>query len=307
MEGTQVEGTVQTNFPVDAGFLPDQEFLIVTGMSGAGKNAATKVLEEFGWYVVDNPPIEAIPALAQVSTHRGQELKRLAVVLDVRTLGLINHLDEVYRFVDELGDQARILFLDASEDVLVKRFNSVRRRHPLQTGDGIVDGINKERSILTGLHTRADVLVDTSSLSVHDLRRRLEIPFGNPEFGFQIIVESFGFKYGVPRDVDFQLDMRFLPNPYWEPELRELNGRDKKVANFVLSKANVEAYIESARTMARIAMDGYRHEGKRYMILGVGCTGGKHRSVAVAEHLGASLGSLENAEVTVVHRDLGRE
>lgn len=302
-----MEGTEGTSFVEGLEFLPDQEFLLVTGMSGAGKNAATKVLEEFGWYVVDNPPIALIPALVEMSTDPENEILRLAVVLDVRTRGLVNNVDQVYRFVDELGKKARILFLDASEDALVQRFNSVRRRHPLQTGDGIVDGINKERTILTGLQTRADVLVDTSSLSVHDLRRRLEIPFGNPEFGFQIIVESFGFKYGVPRDVDFQLDMRFLPNPYWNPELRGLTGRDPRVSDFVLSKANVGDYLENARTMARIAMDGYRREGKRYMILGVGCTGGKHRSVAVAENLAAGLRSLENVEVTVVHRDLGRE
>ena len=287
--------------------LPDQEFLLVTGMSGAGKNAASKVLEEFGWYVVDNPPIETFPALAQVATKPDEPIMRLAVVLDVRTLGLMSNLNLVYRFIAAFGKQLRVLFLDASEDSLVQRFNSVRRRHPLQTGDGIVDGINKERDHLTGLYTRADVVVDTSSLSVHDLRRRLEVPFGNPEFGFQVIVESFGFKYGVPRDVDLQLDMRFLPNPYWVPELRRFSGRDAAVAEYVLSDPSVEDYLESAEKMAEIAMEGYRREGKRYMILGVGCTGGKHRSVAVAEQLCRRLRSLDNVEVAVVHRDLGRE
>lgn len=287
--------------------LPDQEFLLVTGMSGAGKNAASKVLEEFGWYVVDNPPIETFPALAQVATKPDEPIMRLAVVLDVRTLGLMNNLNLVYRFIAAFGKQLRVLFLDASEDSLVQRFNSVRRRHPLQTGDGIVDGINKERDHLTGLFTRADVVVDTSSLSVHDLRRRLEVPFGNPEFGFQVIVESFGFKYGVPRDVDLQLDMRFLPNPYWVPELRRYSGRDAAVSEYVLSDPSVEDYLESAEKMAEIAMEGYRREGKRYMILGVGCTGGKHRSVAVAEQLGKRLRTLDNVEVAVVHRDLGRE
>lgn len=299
--------TPHNPFPTKNPMLPDQEFLLVTGMSGAGKNAASKVLEEFGWYVVDNPPIETFPALAQVATKPDEPIMRLAVVLDVRTLGLMNNLNLVYRFIAAFGNQLRVLFLDASEDSLVQRFNSVRRRHPLQTGDGIVDGINKERDHLTGLYTRADVVVDTSSLSVHDLRRRLEVPFGNPEFGFQVIVESFGFKYGVPRDVDLQLDMRFLPNPYWVPELRRFSGRDAAVSEYVLSDPSVEEYLENAEKMAEIAMDGYRREGKRYMILGVGCTGGKHRSVAVAEQLGKRLRTLDNVEVAVVHRDLGRE
>lgn len=299
--------TPHNPFSTSNPLLPDQEFLLVTGMSGAGKNAASKVLEEFGWYVVDNPPIETFPALAQVATKPGEPIMRLAVVLDVRTLGLMNNLNLVYRFIAAFGSQLRVLFLDASEDALVQRFNSVRRRHPLQTGDGIVDGINKERDHLTGLSTRADVVVDTSSLSVHDLRRRLEVPFGNPEFGFQVIVESFGFKYGVPRDVDLQLDMRFLPNPYWVPELRRFSGRDAKVADYVLSDPAVGNYLESAGKMTEIAMEGYRREGKRYMILGVGCTGGKHRSVAVAEELGTRLRTLDNVEVAVVHRDLGRE
>ena len=299
--------TPHNPFSTSNPLLPDQEFVLVTGMSGAGKNAASKVLEEFGWYVVDNPPIETFPSLAQVATKPGQPIMRLAVVLDVRTLGLLNNLNLIYRFIAAFGSQLRVLFLDASDDSLVQRFNSVRRRHPLQTGDGIVDGINKERDHLTGLYTRADVVVDTSSLSVHDLRRRLEVPFGNPQFGFQVIVESFGFKYGVPRDVDLQIDMRFLPNPYWVPELRRFSGRDPRVSEYVLSDPTVESYLESVGKMAEIAMDGYRKEGKRYMILGVGCTGGKHRSVAVAEELATRLRTLDNVEVAVVHRDLGRE
>lgn len=287
--------------------LPEQEFVLLTGMSGAGKNAATKVLEEFGWYVVDNPPLALIPDLAREIFRDGEPLMRVAVVLDVRTRGLLENLPQVYALKGALGTQLRILYLDASEDTLVKRFNEVRRRHPLQTGDGLVDAIARERAILTGLHTRADMVVDTTNLSVNDLRRRLEAVFGNPSFDFQVTVESFGFKYGVPLDVDFQLDMRFLPNPYWEPELRRFSGLDERVSRFVLADPKVEQYLENAVEMAQIAMHGYRREGKRYMIVGVGCTGGKHRSVAVAERLAQILRGTENVDVAVMHRDLGRE
>lgn len=287
--------------------LDTQELVLLTGMSGAGKNAATKVLEEFGWYVVDNPPVAMIPVLAKEFSRTDDPISRVAVVLDVRTRGLQENLTQVYALKRELGTQLRILYLDASEETLIKRFNAVRRRHPLQTGDGLVDAIERERAILTGLHTRADVVVDTSNLSVHDLRRRLEAAFGNPSFDFQVTVESFGFKYGVPLDVDFQLDMRFLPNPYWEPELRRFSGLDERVSRFVLADPKVEKYLGNAVEMVQIAMEGYRREGKRYMIVGVGCTGGKHRSVAVAERLGQILSGGDNVDVAVMHRDLGRE
>lgn len=287
--------------------LPGQEFVVVTGMSGAGKNAAEKVLEEFGWYVVDNPPLSLVPHLAEEAIGAEVPIERMAVGLDVRTRGLVENLQQVYSLKAALSNQMRILYLDADSDTLVKRYNAVRRRHPLQSGDGLVDALSRERAILTGLHTRADVVVDTSSLSVHDLRRRLEAPFGTPSCDFQITVESFGFKYGVPLDVDFQLDMRFLPNPYWEPELRRFSGLDERVSAFVLADPQVEKYLENAVDMVRIAMEGYRREGKRYMIVGVGCTGGKHRSVAVAERLGKVLADAAKVDVAVMHRDLGRE
>ena len=283
-----------------------RELLLISGMSGAGKGTASKVLEEFGWYVVDNLPLQFIGGfLTQIDSSETAP-QRLALVVDTRSIGFDEHLDELLEHFDDRS-RARILFLDASDESLVSRFNNVRLSHPLQSGGGLVDGIVRERRVLEGLRGRADVVVDTSSLSVHDLRHRLETPFGDPGFDFHLTVESFGFKYGVPVDVDMLLDMRFLPNPHWVPELRPHNGQEKPVQDYVLADDSIHEYLRSAETMIRLAMKGYRREGKRYMTIAVGCTGGKHRSVAISESLAARLSDLEAVEVHIRHRDLGRE
>lgn len=280
------------------------ELLLISGMSGAGKGTASKVLEEFGWYVVDNLPLGFVEELLERTADT--EPDRLAIVADVRSLGFDAHIAELVERFDG-QPQARILFLDASDEALVKRFNNVRRSHPLQSGDGLIDGIERERKVLEGIRGRADVVVDTSSLSVHDLRHRLESPFGDPGFDFHLTVESFGFKYGVPVDVDMLLDMRFLPNPHWIPELQPHNGRQKPVQDYVLADPSIEEYLQSAVTMIELAMSGYRREGKRYMTIAVGCTGGKHRSVAITESLAGRLSGLDSVDVHIRHRDLGRE
>lgn len=293
---------------VDAGDDGDEgrELLLISGMSGAGKGAASKVLEEFGWYVVDNLPLVFIDDLLARFDQSSDEPRRLAIVADTRSLGFDEHLPELLdRFTRD--PRARILFLDASDEALVNRFNNVRRSHPLQSGGGLIDGISRERRILEVLRGRADVLVDTSSLSVHDLRHRLETPFGDLGFDFHLTVESFGFKYGVPVDVDMLLDMRFLPNPHWIPELQPHDGRQKPVQDYVLADETIEEYLTAAVTMIRLAMIGYRREGKRYMTIAVGCTGGKHRSVAISESLAGRLTGLDSVDVHVRHRDLGRE
>lgn len=275
-------------------------------MSGAGKGAASKVLEEFGWYVVDNLPLAFIDDLLARFDESADEPRRLAIVADTRSLGFDEHLPQLLARFDG-KPRARILFLEASDESLVNRFNNVRRSHPLQSGGGLIDGISRERKILEVLRGRADVLVDTSSLSVHDLRHRLETPFGDLGFDFHLTVESFGFKYGVPVDVDMLLDMRFLPNPHWIPELQPHDGRQKPVQDYVLADDTIEEYLASAVTMIRLAMTGYRREGKRYMTIAVGCTGGKHRSVAISESLAGRLSGLDSVEIHVRHRDLGRE
>lgn len=282
------------------------ELLLISGMSGAGKGTASKVLEEFGWYVVDNLPLAFVLEFLDRVEGTDSEPRRLAIVVDVRSLGFDRHVTALLERFDG-RPRARILFLEASDESLVKRFNNVRRSHPLQRGDGLVDGIERERRVLEGIRGRADVVVDTTSLSVHDLRHRLEPPFGDPGFDFHLTVESFGFKYGVPVDVDMLLDMRFLPNPHWVPELQQYTGREKPVQDYVLADPSIEEYLRSAVTMVELAMTGYRREGKRYMTIAVGCTGGKHRSVAISESLASSLTGLEAVEVHVRHRDLGRE
>ncbi|GAA1696283.1 RNase adapter RapZ [Dietzia cercidiphylli] len=283
-----------------------RELLLICGMSGAGKGTASKVLEEFGWYVVDNLPLKFIGELVDRLGETEEEPKRLAIVADVRSLGFDEHIGELLGRFDG-RPQARILFLDASDEALVKRFNNVRRSHPLQSGDGLIDGIQRERRVLEGIRGRADVVVDTTSLSVHDLRHRLEKPFGDLGFDFHLTVESFGFKYGVPVDVDMLLDMRFLPNPHWIPELQAHTGREKPVQDYVLADQSIEEYLRAAVSMIGLAMTGYRREGKRYMTIAVGCTGGKHRSVAIAESLAGRLAGLDSVNVHVRHRDLGRE
>lgn len=283
-----------------------RELLLISGMSGAGKGTASKVLEEFGWYVVDNLPLTFVGDLLARFEESDDEPLRLAIVADTRSLGFDEHLGDLLDLFDR-RPQARILFLEASDEALVSRFNNVRRSHPLQSGGGLIDGITRERRILEGLRGRADVVVDTSALSVHDLRHRLETPFGDLGFDFHLTVESFGFKYGVPVDVDMLMDMRFLPNPHWIPELQPHTGRDKPVQDYVLADDSIEEYLRAAVSMIRLAMTGYRREGKRYVTIAVGCTGGKHRSVAISESLAGRLSGLDSVEVHVRHRDLGRE
>ncbi|MDV8000286.1 RNase adapter RapZ [Rhodococcus sp. IEGM 1408] len=283
-----------------------RELLLISGMSGAGKGTASKVLEEFGWYVVDNLPLEFVGELLERMQESNSEPRRLAIVVDVRSLGFDEHIAELLESFHG-SSQAKVLFLDASDEALVKRFNNVRRSHPLQSGDGLVDGIERERKVLEGIRGLADVVVDTTTLSVHDLRHRLETPFGELGFDFHLTVESFGFKYGVPVDVDMLLDMRFLPNPHWIPELQPYTGREKPVQDYVLADESIEEYLRSAVTMINLAITGYRREGKRYMTIAVGCTGGKHRSVAISESLAGRLSGLDAVDVHVRHRDLGRE
>ena len=289
---------------VDGG--EERELLLISGMSGAGKGTASKVLEEFGWYVVDNLPLHFVGGFLDQINESESAPQRLALVVDTRSIGFDEHLNDLLERFDG-RPQTRILFLDASDESLVSRFNNVRRSHPLQSGGGLIDGIERERRVLEVLRGRADVVVDTSALSVHDLRHRLETPFGDLGFDFHLTVESFGFKYGVPVDVDMLLDMRFLPNPHWIPELQPHNGREKPVQDYVLADESIDEYLKSAETMIRLAMKGYRREGKRYMTIAVGCTGGKHRSVAISESLAGRLSDLEAVDVHIRHRDLGRE
>jgi UPF0042 nucleotide-binding protein len=276
---------------------------VITGMSGAGKSAVANVLEDLGWWVVDNIPPRLLPQLVEtVGTHGS----KLAIVADVRGGELFAELDDAVRAASTPDRRPIVLFLEASDEVLVRRFESARRPHPLQGEGRILDGIVAERGVLSGLRARADLVVDTSSLTIHQLGHRVRAAFADEVEPLRVIVLSFGFKYGIPVDADLVADLRFLPNPFWVPELRPHNGRDAAVRDYVLGQERAEAFIGAYTDVLDTVLPGYLAEGKRFATLAVGCTGGKHRSVAVGEELTRIL--TERGYVAhAVHRDLGRE
>jgi len=282
------------------------ELLIITGMSGAGRSQVGATLEDLDWYVVDNLPPRLLRALAGLITP-GAGVQRLAVIVDVRSRSFFAEFQDA---IDELRDSGlhmRVFFLDCSDDVLVQRYESVRRPHPLQEGGRLLDGIQAERKLLESLRSRADTIIDTTTFSVHDLSRHIrKLVAAETASDVHVTVMSFGFKYGLPMDADNVADVRFLPNPYWVSELRHLTGHDKPVSDFVLGQEGAADFAASySELMARI-LEGYAHELKPYVTIAIGCTGGKHRSVAMAEAVGANLRERGHA-VRVIHRDLGRE
>ncbi|WP_141276225.1 RNase adapter RapZ [Pseudonocardia hydrocarbonoxydans] len=293
---------------VPAAPLPGIEVALVSGLSGAGRSTAAKVLEDLGWFVVDNLPPELIATMVDLGARARGEVARIAVVMDVRSRAFTADLHAVIKDLDARGYRPRLLFLEASDAVLVRRFEQVRRSHPLQ-GDGrLVDGIAAERELLRPLRESADLVVDTSTVSVPALRATLERTFG-AEFAqhTRVTVVSFGYKYGLPMDSDLVVDVRFLPNPFWIPELREFTGRDGTVRDYVLSQEGAAEFIERYLELLRLVGAGYRREGKSYLTVSVGCTGGKHRSVAISEEIARRLAGEQGVSVNVAHRDLGRE
>lgn len=283
------------------------EVVVVSGLSGAGRSTAAKCLEDLGYYVVDNLPPELIAAVVDLGSRTSGGVTRIAVVVDVRSRAFSADLRGVIGELDERGYRPRVLFLEASDEVLVRRFESVRRAHPLQGGGRLVDGIGAERALLQGLRGEADLVVDTSHLSVHDLRREIEREFGgDTPPPLRATVLSFGFKYGLPLDADLVADVRFLPNPHWIPELRPHTGQEASVRDYVLSQEGAGPFLDVYTELLRLVGAGYQREGKRYLTLAIGCTGGKHRSVAIAEELAKRLAG-DGVQTTVVHRDLGRE
>jgi UPF0042 nucleotide-binding protein len=284
------------------------EVAVVTGLSGAGRSTAAKCLEDLGWFVVDNLPPELIATMVELGVQARGAITKVAVVMDVRSRAFTEDLSAVIKDLDNRGYKPRVLFLEATDELLIRRFEHVRRSHPMQ-GDGrLEDGIKAERHLLTPLRETADLVLDTSQLSVHQLRAKIEDAFGmGAETQTRVTVLSFGYKYGLPMDSDLVMDVRFLPNPFWIPELREQTGLDSEVRNYVLSQEGAEDFLERYHELLRLIGAGYRREGKRYLTLAVGCTGGKHRSVAISEELAARLSKEDGVAVKVVHRDLGRE
>ncbi|SFL07753.1 RNase adapter RapZ [Geodermatophilus ruber] len=282
------------------------EVVVVTGLSGAGKLSAGRVLEDLGWFVVDNLPPALLLPMVELGA-RG-DIRRFAAVVDVRSRAFSSDLQEAIRVLAEAGHRPRVVYVHARDDVLIRRYESVRREHPLQGSGRLIDGIGAERELLTGIAGEADLWVDTSDLNIHQLRATLENAFvregQTPPLTATVL--SFGFKYGLPLDADLVVDARFLPNPHWVPELRPRTGQDPAVRDYVLGQEDAEAFLDRYTDVLRLLVPGYRREGKRYLTLAVGCTGGKHRSVAIAEEFARRL-SADGVAATAQHRDLGRE
>jgi UPF0042 nucleotide-binding protein len=282
------------------------DVVLVTGMSGAGKSTAARALEDLGWFVIDNLPPRLLPEAVE-SAPRDAAMAGVAVVVDARGGDVFADISDALALLRSRGADVRTLFLEASEESLVRRFESSRRPHPLQGGGRILDGIEYERQLLSGLRGDADLVVDTTNLNVHDLRRRVEAAFPDDErVRLRANVMSFGFKYGIPVDADIVLDARFLPNPYWVPELRERTGLEAPVNDYVVDRTDARQFLDQVAGLLDLVADGFLREGKRYLTIAVGCTGGKHRSVAMAENLSVRLVK-SGVETIVTHRDLGRE
>lgn len=283
--------------------MSERKVLILTGMSGAGRSTVAHALEDSGWYVVDNLP----PALLPDLLTKSESVPALAVVVDVRGGKFFDDLNSALETLNAKSLSYQLLFLDASDQALVQRFEATRRPHPLQQDDRILDGILRERTKLENLRASADVVIDSSGLNVHQLEKRVAETFGggsNPTIRINVL--SFGYKYGIPVDADLVLDCRFIPNPHWVPELRQLTGLTAEVANYVFDQPEVTEVVEKYVSLLKTLSKGYLREGKKFVTLAVGCTGGKHRSVAIAEKIATELNKKE-ISTKAIHRDLGRE
>ena len=282
------------------------DVILVTGMSGAGRSTATRALEDIGWFVVDNlPPTLMTNVVDYVAQRTGS--RKVAVVADVRGGQLFEELRESLAAIKTAGHDLRVLFLEAGDEALVRRYESSRRPHPLQHDDSLLGAVQRERKLLSDLRADSDIVIDTSNLNVHELRRSIEASFGDDDHvALRATVMSFGFKYGIPVDADLVADLRFLPNPYWDPKLKDLTGLDAAVNDYVVASDQAQEFLTKYAELIDLVEDGYLREGKRFVTIAMGCTGGKHRSVAMAENLSARLVK-SGVEVRVVHRDLGRE
>jgi RNase adapter protein RapZ len=282
------------------------DFTIVTGLSGAGRSEVANALEDLGYFVVDNLPPSLMAKMVELAVVPGQEIRNIALVVDVRGGTYFDQVSEALRDLARRGVEYRIVFLTASDDVLIRRFEATKRKHPL--ADRVLDGISKERAVLESLREAADLVIDTSNMTVHELRDRVVASFSGQtrEERMQTTVVSFGYKHGLPLDADMVLDIRFLPNPYWVDELRPLPGTDRRIHDYVLGQPETADFLTRLETLLDGVVPGFLHEGKRFLTIGIGCTGGRHRSVVVAEAIADSLRK-RGLSVAVRHRDLERE
>ncbi|WP_344778173.1 RNase adapter RapZ [Nocardioides panacisoli] len=282
------------------------ELVVVTGMTGAGRSTAAKELEDLGFYVVDNLPPSLLPDVVRLVDEGLGRAQRVAVVVDVRSGSFFSGLQSALAH-GTTGRNTTLVFLDASDEVLVRRQEAARRPHPLQEGGRLLDGLQRERTVLADLRSEADLVIDTSNLNVHQLTDRIAEAFGTPETTrLRVTLISFGFKYGIPVDSDYVADMRFLPNPHWVPELRAHTGRDADVSDYVLGRPGAKEFLDQFVPLLAGVAEGYLREGKRFMRVAIGCTGGKHRSVAMSEEIARRLQD-QGYVARALHRDLGRE
>jgi UPF0042 nucleotide-binding protein len=288
----------------------DTEILFISGMSGAGRSTVAHSLEDLGWYVVDNLPPALVGNLIELVE---KSVQKIAVVIDVRGRAFFDDLTNALADLAEQGISRKILFVDAADDALVRRFESTRRPHPLQGGGRILDGISKERVRLQEIRNAADIVIDSSALNIHQLEKKVNDYFNqSSDVDLKVNILSFGYKYGIPVDADLVMDCRFIANPHWDPKLRPLTGMDKSVSKAVLESANVEEFLERYQLLFDTLAKGFITEGRKFLTLAIGCTGGKHRSVAITEELVTRLANgknLSNYRIQThgIHRDLGRE
>jgi UPF0042 nucleotide-binding protein len=284
-----------------------REMLIVTGMSGAGRSTVGNALEDLGWYVVDNLPPQMLKPLVDLAGHTGEAIPKVAAMVDVRGGKLFADVLDALEILRR-KTHVRVLFLDAADATLVRRFEQVRRPHPLQGNGTLLDGITAERARISELRELSDFIIDTTDLNIHQLATRVQEMFADEsEVATRVTLMSFGFKYGLPPDADMVADCRFLPNPFWVPELSAQTGLDDSVRDYVLEQPGAREFVQAYAAALEPVLAGYRRENKRHATIALGCTGGKHRSVAIAEELARQLSELPGLNVSVKHRDLGRE
>jgi RNase adapter protein RapZ len=284
-----------------------QEIVIITGLSGAGRSTAAKSLEDLDWFVADNLPVDLLPTMADLARRAGEAVPRLAAVVDIRSRAFSTDLKSAISELHARGIRPYVIFLEASDETLVRRFDSVSRPHPLQDTGRVIDGIAAERELLQGMRAEADLVLDTSTLNVHELRARMRDAFASEEdVGLRVTVVSFGYKYGLPVDADMVADCRFLPNPHWIPELAPQTGEDQAVIDYVLNQPGATEFVAAFVRAVGIALSGFGERGRHDVLIAVGCTGGKHRSVVIADRMAEML-ARSWPGIRVTHRDLGRE
>ncbi|MEO7803101.1 MAG: RNase adapter RapZ [Actinomycetota bacterium] len=283
-------------------------FTVITGLSGAGRSEAAKCFEDLGYFVIDNLPPALIGKMAELTSVPGSKVKQVALVVDIRGGEFFVELDKALADLAESGIEKRILFLEASDQALVRRFEATRRRHPLAESERVIDGIFQERKIMGRLREQADLIIDTTNLNPHELRGKVKAMFADdsPKSGIAVTVISFGYKHGIPLDADMLFDCRFLPNPHWVDELRPLNGTHRKVRGFILTSEGSEEFLSKVRGLLGFLLPGFVNEGRHYLTVGVGCTGGKHRSVVIGDEIARYIQE-RGFPATVVHRDLDKE